>query len=49
MLADPLHEIGSHIGGYKPLSILGEGGFGMVYLAVNSRHGTSPHIPPRGW
>jgi serine/threonine protein kinase len=36
----PLHEIGSHIGGYKLLSILGEGGFGMVYLAVNPRDGT---------
>jgi len=36
----PLHEIGSHIGGYKLLSILGEGGLGMVYLAVNSRDGT---------
>ena len=29
----PLYEIGSHIGGYKLLSVLGEGGFGMVYLA----------------
>jgi serine/threonine protein kinase/tetratricopeptide (TPR) repeat protein len=27
------HEIGSHIGDYKLLSVLGEGGFGMVYLA----------------
>ncbi len=31
--AKPLHEVGGHIGGYKLLSILGEGGFGMVYLA----------------
>jgi serine/threonine protein kinase len=29
----PLYEIGSRIGGYKLLSVLGEGGFGMVYLA----------------
>jgi WD40 repeat protein/serine/threonine protein kinase len=29
----PLYELGSHIGGYKLLSVLGEGGFGMVYLA----------------
>jgi WD40 repeat protein/serine/threonine protein kinase len=29
----PLYELGSHIGGYKLLSILGEGGFGVVYLA----------------
>ncbi|MGE5295777.1 MAG: hypothetical protein ACM3VT_13200 [Solirubrobacterales bacterium] len=36
----PLHEIGSHIGDYKLLCILGGGGFGMVYLAVNSRDGT---------
>ena len=36
----PLHEIGSHIGGCKPLSILGEGGLGMVCLAVNLHDGT---------
>jgi hypothetical protein len=36
----PLHEIGSHISGCKPLSILGEGGFGLVHLAVNYREGT---------
>jgi serine/threonine protein kinase len=29
----PMHEIGSTIGCYKLLSVLGEGGFGMVYLA----------------
>ncbi len=29
----PLYELGSHIGCYKLLSVLGEGGFGMVYLA----------------
>jgi serine/threonine protein kinase len=29
----PLYEIGSRIGCYKLLSVLGEGGFGMVYLA----------------
>jgi WD40 repeat protein/serine/threonine protein kinase len=29
----PLYGLGSRIGGYKLLSILGEGGFGVVYLA----------------
>jgi non-specific serine/threonine protein kinase/serine/threonine-protein kinase len=29
----PMYEIGSSIGCYKLLSVLGEGGFGMVYLA----------------
>jgi len=29
----PLYELGSRIGCYKLLSVLGEGGFGMVYLA----------------
>jgi serine/threonine protein kinase len=29
----PMYEIGSTIGCYKLLSVLGEGGFGMVYLA----------------
>jgi serine/threonine protein kinase len=29
----PLYEVGGRIGGYKLLSVLGEGGFGMVYLA----------------
>src|SRR5512147_638386 len=30
---EPLYAIGGYIGGYKLLSVLGEGGFGMVYLA----------------
>jgi len=29
----PMYELGSRIGCYKLLSVLGEGGFGMVYLA----------------
>ncbi|HLB75058.1 MAG TPA: protein kinase, partial [Sedimentisphaerales bacterium] len=29
----PMYELGSTIGCYKLLSVLGEGGFGMVYLA----------------
>lgn len=29
----PMYEIGSSIGCYKLLSVLGEGGFGVVYLA----------------
>ena len=29
----PLYELGSCVGGYKLLSVLGEGGFGIVYLA----------------
>ncbi len=29
----PLYELGGYIGGYKLLSVLGEGGFGLVYLA----------------
>jgi serine/threonine protein kinase len=33
----PLYEIGSSIGGYKLLSVLGEGGCGIVYLAEQER------------
>jgi len=33
----PIYEIGSTIGCYKLLSVLGEGGFGMVYLAEQQR------------
>jgi serine/threonine protein kinase/WD40 repeat protein len=33
----PMYEIGSTIGCYKLLSVLGEGGFGMVYLAEQQR------------
>ena len=29
----PFYEIGGHIGGYKLVSMLGEGDFGMVCLA----------------
>jgi serine/threonine protein kinase len=35
--SNPLHEIGSRIGNYKLLSVLGEGGFGMVYLTEQQR------------
>ncbi len=31
--ARPLYELGGRIGGYKLLSVLGEGGFGIIYLA----------------
>lgn len=31
--AKPMYEIGSTVGCYKLLSVLREGGFGMVYLA----------------
>jgi serine/threonine protein kinase len=31
--AKPVYEIGSTVGCYKLVSMLGEGGFGMVYLA----------------
>jgi serine/threonine protein kinase len=33
----PMYEIGSSIGGYKLLSILGEGGYGIVYLAEQQK------------
>jgi serine/threonine protein kinase len=33
----PPHEVGGHIGCYKLLSMLGEGGFGVVYLAEQDR------------
>jgi serine/threonine protein kinase len=32
-----LYELGSRIGGYKLLSILGEGGYGVVYLAEQQK------------
>ncbi len=33
----PLYEIGSRIGGYKVLSVLGEGGFGGQYPRKSRR------------
>jgi len=44
---NPLYELGSSIGCYKLLSILGEGGFGMVYLAEQQhpkKSGDTIHI-----
>lgn len=42
---DPVEEIGTQIGCYKLLSVLGEGGMGLVYLADQIRTGQTTGCP----